>query len=283
MRNLVALAVATVFGALGCGSSTPPAESPSQVERAWAAQSSPAASAAAPPAASEIPPAIQAAFSAPDRSADDRALDAGRKPDQMLAFFGIAPGMRVAELGAGGGYTTELVARIVGPGGKVYGQNSPFILERFAEKPWSERLAKPVMANVVRVDRDFDDPLPSEASNLDAVVIVLFYHDTVWMKIDRDKMNRTVFAALKPGGTYGIVDHSAKEGSRVADAETFHRIDEKVVREEVQRAGFVLDAEASFLRNPSDSRDWNASPRKAAERRGTSDRFVLRFKKPAGH
>ena len=81
---------------------------------------------------------------APDRSDADRALDAGRFPAEMLAFFGIRPGMRVAELGAGGGYTTELLARAVGPTGRVYGQNSKFVLERFAEKPWSERLAKPV-------------------------------------------------------------------------------------------------------------------------------------------
>jgi predicted methyltransferase len=230
----------------------------------------------------DIPSSVHAAVSAADRSEADRALDAGRKPDQMLAFFGILPGKRVADLGAGGGYTTELLARAVAPGGKVYGQNSRFILERFAEKPWSERLAKPVMANVVRVNREFDDPLPADAKDLDAVVMVLFYHDAVWLKVDRDKMNRAVFAALKPGGVYGIVDHASNGGSGVAVAETLHRIEEKTLRDEVEKAGFVLDAEASFLRNPADTRDWNASPRTAGERRGTSDRFVLRFKKPGG-
>src|SRR3989442_7838352 len=98
-------------------------------------------------ASAVVPAAVRAAVDAPDRSADDRALDAGRQPARMLAFFGIRPGARVAELGAGGGYTTELLARVVGPQGHVYGQNSPFLLERFAEKPWSERLAKPVMKN----------------------------------------------------------------------------------------------------------------------------------------
>jgi predicted methyltransferase len=217
---------------------------------------------------------------AADRSPDDRALDAGRHPDRLLAFFAIAPGMRVAELGAGGGYTTELLARTVGAGGKVYAQNSPFILERFAEKPWSERLAKPVMSNVVRSDRELDAPFPPDAKDLDAVVIVLFYHDSVWMKADRDAMNRAVFTALKAGGVYGIVDHSGRSGTGVSEVQTLHRIEEAFVREEVQRAGFVLDGEAGFLRNPSDARDWNASPRTAGERRGTSDRFVLRFKKP---
>ncbi|MEO8040329.1 MAG: SAM-dependent methyltransferase, partial [Betaproteobacteria bacterium] len=82
------------------------------------------------------------------------------------------------------------------------------------------------------------------------------------------------------GGVYVIVDHSARPGAGTSVAETFHRIDEAVVKDEVGAAGFVLDAEADFLRNPADTRDWNDSPRAAGERRGTSDRFVLRFRKP---
>jgi predicted methyltransferase len=218
--------------------------------------------------------------SAPDRSAEDRELDAGRHPEQLLAFFGIAPGMRVAEIGAGRGYTAELLARVVGPKGQVFGQNSPFILERFADKPWSDRLATPAMANVIRVDREFDDPLPPEAKELDAVLCILLYHDTVWLKADRDRMNKAVFAALRPGGVYGIVDHSARAGSGLGDVETLHRIEESVVRQEIEKAGFVVDASADFLKNPQDARDWNASPRTAAEKRGTSDRFVIRFKRP---
>jgi predicted methyltransferase len=229
-----------------------------------------------------VPPAIRAVVDAPDRSAADRALDPGRHPGETLTFFGVQPGARVAELGAGGGYTSELLARTVGPSGVVFGQNTPFILKRFAEQPWSARLAKPAMGNVIRVDRDFDDPLPPEAHDLDAVLIVLFYHDTVWMGVDRATMNRAVFRALRPGGIYAIVDHSARVGSGSADAQTFHRIDEQVVREEVTAAGFELVAEASFLRNPSDRRDWNDSPTAAAARRGTSDRFVLEFVKPLG-
>jgi predicted methyltransferase len=227
-----------------------------------------------------VPPAIHAVVDAPDRSATDRALDPGRHPAEMLAFFGLRPGMRVAELGAGGGYTTELLARTVGPPGVVFGQNTPFILKRFAEQPWSTRLATPAMRNVVRVDREFDDPLPPEAHDLDAVLIVLLYHDTVWMGVDRSKMNRAVFRALRPGGIYAIVDHSARVGSGTADVQTFHRIDEQVVRDEVTTAGFELVAQASFLRNPSDTRDWNDSPTAAGVRRGTSDRFVLMFVKP---
>jgi predicted methyltransferase len=278
MRTLLAYSLCLWF--IGCAAPAPaPASPPAPAAPAPAAPVAPAAESAPP---IDIPSSVHAAVSASDRSEADRALDAGRKPDQMLAFFGILPGKRVADLGAGGGYTTELLARAVAPGGKVYGQNSRFILERFAEKPWSERLAKPVMANVLRVDREFDDPLPPDAKELDAVVMVLFYHDAVWFEVDRDKMNRAVFAALKPGGVYGIVDHAGKVGSGTADAKTLHRIEERTLRDEVQKAGFVLDAEASFLRNPADTRDWNASPRTAGERRGTSDRFVLRFKKPGG-
>ncbi|KYF53051.1 SAM-dependent methyltransferase, partial [Sorangium cellulosum] len=219
---------------------------------------------------------------AADRAEADRALDAGRKPAETLAFFGIQPGMKVAELMAGGGYTAELLARAVGPNGVVYGQNNRFVLERFAEKPWSERLKKPVMKTVVRVDRELDDPLPPEARDLDAVFLILFYHDTVWQEVDRAAMNRAIFRALKPGGVFAIIDHSGRDGTGVAEVKTLHRIEEKIVREEIERAGFRLDAEATFLRTPGDTRDWNASPMVAGDKRGQSDRFVLKFVKPAG-
>jgi predicted methyltransferase len=240
------------------------------------------AAAVAPPAAAPVPPAIRALLDAPDRTDDDRKLDAGRHPGEMLAFFGIAPGMKVAELMAGGGYTSEILARAVGPTGVVYGQNNKFILDRFAEKPWSARLARPVMKGVVRVDRELEDPLPPEAKNLDAVFMVLFYHDTVWQKTDRDRMNRAVFQALKPGGVFAVIDHSGRPGTGAGETQTLHRIEEKVVREDLERAGFKLGGEAAFLRNPADTRDWNDSPREAGDRRGTSDRFVLRFVKPGG-
>ncbi len=234
---------------------------------------------ASSPSASPGDDAVDAA----DRSPEDRALDAGRKPKELLSFCRIAPGQRVAELGAGGGYTAELLARTVGTEGKVYGQNIKLFLERFAEKPWAERLKKPVNAGIVRVDREFDEPLPPELKGtLDAVLLVLLYHDTVWLKTDRAKMNANILASLKPGGLFCVVDHSARAGSGTSVAEKLHRIDEKVVRDEIEKAGFVLSSQSEMLRNPSDTRDWNASPRVAAERRGTSDRFVLRFQKPGG-
>jgi len=226
-----------------------------------------------------VPAAVQALVDAADRSEDDKKLDAGRHPAELLAFLGLKPGDRVAELGVGGGYTTELLARAVGPRGKVWGVNNAFIM-KFAEKPWGERLKKPVMKNVVRVDKELDAPLPPEAKNLDAVVINLFYHDTVWMGVERDKMNKAVLDALRHGGQYVVVDHSAPEGSGSEDVKTTHRIDELFVLRDVERVGFHHAGSADFLRNQADTRDWNDSPREAGERRGTSDRFVLRFIKP---
>jgi predicted methyltransferase len=225
--------------------------------------------------------AYAAIVASPDRAEEDRQLDVGRAPAEMLRFFGVHDGMRIAELGAGGGYTTELLARSVGPQGAVYGQNSPVILERFAEAPWRTRLQKPQMKNVTRVDREFDEPLPPEVAGLDAVLIVLFYHDTVWMNVDRARMNRAIFEALKPGGVYGVIDHSSWPGRGTSEVQTLHRIDEQLVRAEIEAAGFELADQAFFLRNPEDKRDWNASPRSAGELRGTSDRFVLKFVKPS--
>ena len=222
----------------------------------------------------------KAVVDAPDRSEQDRALDAGRKPAELLAFIGVQPGWVVGDMGAGGGYTTELLQRAVGTSGLVYGQNSPGLLEKFLEKPWSARLAKPLMQRVVRLNRDFDAPFTADVRPLDAVTLVFFYHDTVWLAVDRAAMNKAVFAALKPGGVYVIVDHSARAGDGADVSDTFHRIEESLVTSEVQAAGFVLDGSADFLRNPADTRDWNDSPRAAGERRGTSDRFVLRFRKP---
>ena len=238
------------------------------------------ASLANPAAAEDSMALAKSVVAAEDRSEQDRALDAGRKPAELLAFLGIQKGWVVADLGAGGGYTTELLQRAVGSEGLVYGQNSKPLLEKFFEKPWSARLAKPVMKNVVRLDRDFEDPFPGDIRPLDAVTMILFYHDTVWLGVDRAAMNRAVFAALKLGGVFLIVDHSARMGDGTTVTDTFHRIEEGVVIAEVEAAGFVIDGTPGFLHNPDDMRDWNDSPRAAGDRRGTSDRFVLRFRKP---
>jgi predicted methyltransferase len=228
-----------------------------------------------------VPPDIQALVDAADRAPADRALDATRRPAQLLAFAGVRPGMRVAELGAGGGYTAELLARAVGPRGVVYGQNTALVLERFAERPWRTRLAKPVMRNVVPVSREFDDPLPPGVRDLDAVFMVLFLHDVFWMDVDRPRMYRAVLRALRPGGVFVIVDHAARVGTGDADVRTLHRIEERVVRDELVQVGFHLVGTADFLRCPDDARDWSAAAPAAEGREQPSDRFALKFQKPA--
>jgi predicted methyltransferase len=283
-----------------CGGKNPPPAAPDNPPAPAPAEPAPAPTpteqpAPAPPPAPEppkppepppytpsadVPQPIRDAVTAADRDDKDRALDAGRKPAEVLAFFGIAPGQKVEELFAALGYTTELIARVVGDTGKVYAQNTKEILDRFARGPLTERLAKPVNKNVVAVEQPGDKPFPPDAKNLDAVICILNYHDFVWLKVDRTKLNKAVFAALKPGGVYGIVDHSAKQGTGLNDVQTLHRIDEDAVKKEILAAGFKLDGESDVLRNAEDPRDWNASPGQAKEKRGTSDRFVLRFVKP---
>jgi predicted methyltransferase len=245
------------------------------------AQQSPAVMAAvqetAPVPEDQIPKAIKDAVNSPDRPADDKSLDAGRKPDQMLAFFGIAPGMQVADLFAGGGYTTELLSRAVGPTGKVYSQNGVFP-EKYKKigDAWEARLKKPALKNVVEVKKAFDAPdlLPVATGSLDAVTMNMNYHDMVIFKIDRDKVNAAAFKALKPGGFYEIVDHSAKDGSGINDV-SLHRIDEKFLVDEIQKSGFKLAAASSALRHPDDDRSWNVF-----KKRGETDRFMLKFVKP---
>ena len=211
----------------------------------------------------------------PDRSDADRTLDQRREPQKLLEFYGVRPGMRVLDMSAGRGYNSELLARVVGDRGRVYAQSSPGLMFPATKAAMEERLKTPAMKNVVFVVRDFEDPAPPEARNLDLVTFNFNYHDTVWLGTDRARMNRAVFEALKPGGIYIIADHSAKPGAGLGVTKSLHRIEESIVREEVQAAGFRLVASGDFLRNPDDPRDVPVFKNPVR-----NDEFVLKFVKP---
>ena len=220
-------------------------------------------------------PADYAAIvAAPDRTAADRQTDQRRKPELLLAFTGVRPGMKVLDMGAGGGYSTELLARAVGPNGSVFAQDSSDALAR-VKQAMAARLQKPVMKNVSLVEQPFDNPIPPGVRDLDLITFFFFYHDTTYMNVDRAKMDAALFGALKPGGVLVVADHSARVGDDAKVGKTFHRIEENTVRRELEAAGFRLVGEGDFLRNPDDPRNTLVfrSPVPV-------DNFVLKFEKP---
>ena len=209
-----------------------------------------------------------------DRSEADRQTDQRRNPELLLAFTGVRPGMRVLDMGAGGGYSTELLARAVGSSGTVYAQDSQAVSPRATER-FDERAKTPAMRNVVRVLQDYDDPVPPGVNDLDLITFFFAYHDTAFMSVDRAKMNRALFGALKPGGALVIADHSALPGAGTSVAKSLHRIEEATLRREIEAAGFRLAAEGDFLRHREDPRDSIVfRPRVPV------DEFVLRFVRP---
>ena len=219
-------------------------------------------------------PDFAAVVASPDRSEADRQTDQRRQPARMLAFTGVENGMKVLDMGAGAGYSTELLARSVGAQGVVYAQESAAVMERVKDK-FDIRAEKPAMKNVVHLIRNYDDPLPPEVSSLDLITFFFAYHDVTYMPVDRAQMNKKMFAALKPGGFLVIADHSARAGEGTSVAKTLHRIEESTLRQEIEAAGFKLAAEADFLRHPED-------PREAVVFRPQVpvDEFVLKYQKP---
>jgi predicted methyltransferase len=224
--------------------------------------------------AQERPPDYAAIVAAPDRTDADLQTDKRRDPVKLLSFTGARPGMKVLDIGAGGGYSTELMARAVAPAGVVYGQNPADIGER-AKTRFEARLKTPGGKNIVSLARRFDDPLPADVRDLDLITFLFFYHDTTYMAVDRAEMNRKLYAALKPGGALVIADHSARPGDGTSVAKTIHRIEESVLRREVEAAGFKLIGEGNFLRHPEDTRDFSVN-----RPTGPVDEFVLKYQKP---
>ena len=248
-------------------------------------------------------------LASPDRTEADRNNDIRRKPADMLAFIGIRPGIVAFDLSAAGGYTTELLARSIGPAGTVYGQSRPRPEGQTVARPaapegnsrpdlasvaaapsgpkpspaaLAEREARLLAAGVaaapiITVVRPFEDPFPPDLAiaRIDLVTLMFNYHDLGHMGIDRAAMNAAVFRALKPGGIYAIADHAGRPGTGISESGTLHRIEEVFLRAEVEAVGFSLAAEGDFLRNPDDPKDKNTPDPPQPK-----DEFVLKFVKP---
>lgn len=214
---------------------------------------------------------FRAILADPARPEADRARDADRKPAEVIAFAGIKPGYKVAELAPGGGYFTRILSGAVGPKGVVYPiarQASPALQEIAKAKP-----------NVkITIAQPGTIPVPAP---VDVVWTTLNYHDFKNVKVgDSDGAafyNAAAFKALKPGGTYFIVDHEAGKGVGASVTNTLHRIEGAVVKREVESAGFRFEAESPLLRHPADDHS-----QKVVETgiRGKTDQFVYRFRKP---
>jgi predicted methyltransferase len=276
-HSLLAITIATALALAGCASEpglpyavAPP---PPPLEETSEAGAPPAA--ATPATGHSIAPHIAAAIADSHRPAAERARDVQRKPADVLAFAGIAPGQRVADLIPGGGYFTRLIAKAVGDGGKVYAvapanPDGSFMPEVLAVA------ADPAHANVAVVR--FDGPL-ALPEPVDVIFTAQNYHDLHLprLRLDVPAMNRAFFAALKPGGVLVVVDHSAIAGSGLDVPDVLHRIDEAIVVREVTAAGFVLDGTSDVLRNPDDPRNVGVFDPAI---RGNTDQFVLRFRKP---
>jgi len=216
------------------------------------------------------------------RTEADRARDAGRKPAEVLEFFGIQPGMTVLDMYSGGGYYTEMLSHIVGPEGSVIAHTNQ-AYAGFVGEEATNRYANNRLGNVeILMAENNELALPN--ASFDAIMMVLAYHDIYyvdpdngWPEIDGPRFVETLYNGLRPGGILAVVDHSAAPGSPSETGNTLHRIDPDIVTAELEAAGFVLEAKSDVLRNMDDDHSVNMG---APEVRGKTDRFVFRFRKP---
>lgn len=212
------------------------------------------------------------------RPEEDRLLDVSRHPAEVLTFAGVQPGWRVADLTAGAGYYSRVLSTAVGESGHVFSHNPSWVAERFPEPNMALSELAAQRANMTHMVTPVELFSADIAEPLDAVFMVLFYHDTTYDGTDRAAMNAAIFEALRPGGVFLVIDHHAPEGSGTEHGETTHRVDAALVREEVLAAGFELAGESDMLSNRDDPRDISVFD--ASIRRNT-DRFVFLFRKPA--
>lgn len=225
---------------------------------------------------------ISAVLANPARSAADKERDARDKPAQVLALANFRRGQTVADVLAGGGYYSEILSGIVGPNGQVLLVNNPGY-DNFGKKGYTERLANNRLPNVRHVVGP-SDALGLGDDTLDGAVIVMSYHDLYWVdekegwpKVDAGQFLDQVVRALKPGGVLLVVDHSARQGTGSADAQTMHRIDEQFAIADFRKHGLEWEAAIPVLRNPGDDRSKNVFDPAI---RGKTDRFVHLYRKP---
>jgi predicted methyltransferase len=208
----------------------------------------------------------------------DALTDPAMKGTEVVAFIGVKPGDRVADIVAG--RFVRALSRAVGPNGKVYAYEPAEVVKAHPQvmTMLSGLKADPAYANVEVSSAAINTPaLPS---GLDAVFIRQNYHDLhdkFMGPADVAAFNRNVYAALKPGGVFVVLDHAAAAGSGLGATETLHRIDPAAVKAEVTAAGFVLDGESSVLANPADDHSKMVFDPSI---RGKTDQFLYRFKKP---
>ena len=220
---------------------------------------------------------IAAAVADPNRPADHRQADALRKPAETLAFSGVRPGMVVGEFYPGGGYFTRMLSDVVGPTGHVYGiENDRWKGAVEADKALvAEGKWKNVSIDVQPFGTvNFPKPL-------DIAWVTQNYHDlkiAQYGKVDTLAFDRAVYAALKPGGIFFILDHEGPASLTDAEIEKMHRISRDVVIKEVTAAGFKLAEEGKFLRRPGDDHTQSIFD-KAIQ--GHTDQYALKFVKPA--
>jgi predicted methyltransferase len=223
---------------------------------------------------SGTPAYIRAAIDDPARTAQQRARDANRKPAELLMMSGIRPGNTVVEFASFGQYFTTFLADIVGPRGKVYMYDLPYTDKRAGDASRTFVAAHP-NSQYQLVDYNTVE-LPQK---VDEVFMVLYYHDLFINKIDTASLDTRIFNALKPGGTFLVVDHNARPGSGTTDTPKLHRIDPAVIRSEVTAAGFKLVEESHLLAHASDDHTQIVfSP----ALRGLTDQTVFVFRKPKG-
>ena len=235
-----------------------------------------------PTAAVASPGAVATAIASPSRTADNVKLDEGRKPADVLNFFGLRKGSRVIDMFGANLYWAEIMAPVVVPQGRVtIWQPTQFINDdrrkKFAEFAKRQK-------NVSLISSPFE--APNLAVNAyDFMIMNLDYHDVYFenaerkiVRMDPDAWLKTLYAAMKPGATVGIIDHVAlPNGDTRGTVAKLHRIDPEIIKADFQRAGFVLTGVRNFLRNPADDHSLIVFDPKV---RGKTDRVVYRFRKP---